>query len=118
MTFNDEPQLLNRAGTIIPFQVLNRINDLLHFLAKHLEEDFFFVRKEIIDIGWSAAIGDGYFAHTGGVVTFFPEKSSRCFQHLRFLKSGFYSGAIHANKMILKDLWAYRNNRIKMVKSF
>src|SRR4030042_5322795 len=98
MTFNDEPQLLNGTGTVILFQVLNRINYLLHFLTKDLEEDFFFVRKEIIDIGRSATIGNGYIAHTCGVVALFPEKPSGCFQHLRFLKTGFYSVLGHLNQ--------------------
>src|SRR4030042_408907 len=98
MSFNNEPQLLNRTGTITLFQVLNRMNDLLHFFTKDLEEDFFFVRKEIIDIGWSATIGNGYIAHTCGVVALFPEKPSRCFQHLGFLKTGFYSVLGHLNQ--------------------
>src|SRR4030042_6198612 len=100
MTFNDEPQLLNGTGPVILFQVLNRINYLLHFLTKDLEEDFFFVRKEIIDIGRSTTIGNGYFAHACGVVALFPEKPSGCFQHLRFLKTGFYSVSIHLNQTI------------------
>src|SRR5512139_3722674 len=102
MTFNDEFQLFNGTGPIILFQVLNRINDLLHFLTKDLEEDFFFVRKEIIDIGWSATVGNSYITHTGGVVAFFPEKPSCCFQHLRLLKTGSYFASGHPNQIISK----------------
>src|SRR4030042_4805045 len=107
MTFNDEPQLLNGTGPVIFLQVLNRINDLLHLLTKDLKEDFFFIRKEIIDIGWSTTILHRYFAHTCGVVAFFPEKPPRCFQHLRLLKTGFNSISIHLNKSILRGavLW-------------
>jgi hypothetical protein len=100
MTFNDEPQLLNGTGIVIPIQVLNRINYLFHFLPKHFKEDFFFVREEIIDIGWSTAIGNANIAHTCGVVALFPEKPSRCFQHLGLLKTGSYFSSCHLTQTI------------------
>ena len=60
------------------------------------------VRKKIIEISWSTAIGNGYFAHTGGIVALFPEKPSRRFQHLRLLKSGLYSVMGHLNQTIFE----------------
>jgi hypothetical protein len=100
MTFNDVPQLVNGAGMVILFQMPDRINDPLHFLPKHFEEDFFFVREEIIDIGRSTTVGNGYFAHACGIVAFFPKKPTRGFQHLRLLKTGFDSILIHLNQTI------------------
>jgi len=100
MTFNDELQLIDRAGMVILLKVLNGMNDLLHFFTKDLEEDFFFIREEIIDVGCSTAVGYGYFAHARGVVAFFPEKPSRRFQHLRFLETGFHSVSIHLDQTV------------------
>jgi hypothetical protein len=102
MTFNDVPQLVNGAGMVILFQMPNRINDSLHFLPEDFEENLFFIGKEVIDIGRSTTIGNGYFAHARGIVAFFPEKPPRGFQHLRLLKTGFHSVSIHLEQTVLK----------------
>jgi hypothetical protein len=78
--------------------MLDRSNDLFHFFPKHFEEDFFFVSEEIVDIGGPTAIGNADIAHTCGLVAFFPEKPSRYFQHLRFLKTGFNFSSCHHHK--------------------
>src|SRR3974390_915736 len=103
MTFNDEPQLLNGTGILFLFYVLNWIDDLFHFLPQYFEEDFLFVREEIIDIGRPAAVGNAYIAHTCGLIAFLPEKPSCDFQHLRFLKTGFTFASNHLSQTIKRD---------------